>query len=497
MPLRETTPPSQPPRRLDPALLKLSGVLLAGAFAALLDSTIVTVAIDGLTRAFGAPVAKVQWVATAYLLAMAAVIPVTGWAVDRYGRRAAWAGALTLFGTGSALCAAAWSVESLIAFRVLTGLGGGMVLPLTMTILVQAAGPDRVGRALALVSVPVQLAPVLGPVLGGLVLESLGWRWIFLATLPLTAVALALAVRGVPADTPRQGERLDLVGLVMLSPGLAVLLYGLSVLGEGAHGPLLTAGGVLLLAGFSAHALRNRPGPPSPVIDLRLFTDGQFRIGAVLMFVFGLCIWGGMFLLPLFYQQVTGAGALMAGVLMAPMGAGVAVAVLLVGPLADRTGPRVPVVGGLALAALATLPFGFATEGSSGLLLGASLFVRGLGLGIASVPQMASVYRGVAPERVPRATSALNVVQRIGAATGTAGLAAVLAGTGQTAPAFQTAFWWMAALTAAAVLPGMFLPATRPATPGTGNPANARPVPRPCPPGPRGPHRLVESPCTR
>jgi EmrB/QacA subfamily drug resistance transporter len=454
---------SQTPRRLDPALLRLSGVLLVGACAALLDSTIVTVAIDSLSRTFDAPVAEAQWVATAYLLAMTAVIPLTGWIVDRYGQRAAWTGALVLFGTASALCAAAWSLPSLVALRVVTGLGGGMMLPLTMTILVRAAGQDRVGRALALVSVPGQLAPVLGPVVGGLVLDSLGWRWIFLATLPLTAVALALAVRGIPTDTPRRGERADLLGLALLPPGLAALLYGLSALGRGPHGPLAAVGGVLLLTGFAAHALRRRPGGPAPVLDLRLFADGQFRIGAFLMFVFGLCIWGGMFLLPLFYQRVTGADALMAGVLMAPMGAGVAVAVLFVGGPADRMGPRPLVVGGLVLAALATLPFGFATGDTSSALLGASLFARGLGLGTASVPLLAAAYRGLAPERVPRATSALNVVQRIGAAAGTAGLAlvlaAALAGADQPAPAFQAAFWWMTALTAVAVVPALFLPA--------------------------------------
>ena len=458
--------PVPAPTRLDPALWKLAGVLLVGAMAALLDTTIVNVAVDHLSHALDAPVSTAQWVASAYLLSTASVIPVTGWAVDRFGQRATWMMALGLFGLGSLLCATAWSIESLIAFRVITGLGSGMVLPLVMTVLVQAAGPQRLGRAIGLLSVPIQIAPAMGPVLGGLVLDSLGWRWIFLVSIPLVVLAMILGVRGVERGDPRASEWLDVLGLALLSPGIATMLYGLSVLGDVRFAPVFVGVGLLLIAGFAVHSLRRRSGGPAPVIDLRLFGDVLFRLGAMLMFVFGLCIWAGMFLLPLFFQQVQGTSALTAGLLMAPMAAGVALVNLFVGPIADRSGPRYLVVGGLLVGAVATAPFALAGPDTSQTLLASAMFVRGLGLGTAMVPMLATAYRRLPSDQVPRASSALNVTQRLGAAVGTAALAlllsSLLAGGTVPASAFRSTFWWMTGLTALALIPAMFLPKARP-----------------------------------
>ncbi|MFE3460310.1 DHA2 family efflux MFS transporter permease subunit [Nocardiopsis aegyptia] len=487
---RPATRTGTSPARVDAPLVRLAAVLLVGAVATMLDSTIVAVAIDGLARVFGSPVSAVQWVGTAYLLAMASVIPLSGWALDRFGARRAWIAAMLLFGAGSALSATAWSLASLVAFRVVTGLGAGLVLPLVIAILARAAGPGRLGRAMAMVTVPGQLAPVLGPLAGGLLLDGPGWRWLFLVHPPIAVLAVLAAVAVLPDDPAGGGDgdgsgdadgdavagerRLDLVGLALLSPALAALLYGLSTLGSGG-GPTaaaLTGAGLVLGGAFVWHALRRRPsGSPAPVLDLRLFREFRFTLGAALMFVFGAGIWAPMFVVPLFYQQARGASALEAGLLLAPQGLGMAVAVLCVGGLADRAAPRLLVVGGMALAAAATVPFAFATAHTPDLVLGAALFGRGVGLGAAGIPVMAVAYRGLAPDRIPRATSALTVLQRIGAAAGTAGLALVLtrvaaaaAGSGAPVPvaAFQSAFWWMIGLTAVALVPALLLPSTPP-----------------------------------
>src|SRR3954463_967838 len=207
----------------------------------ILDATIVNVALQTLRQDLGVSLATIQWVATAYLLALSAVIPLTGWMAERFGPRTVWMGSVAGFVVTSALCGLAWSAGALIAFRVLQGLAGGMIMPIGMIPLAQAAGPQRMGRVMSVVGVPMLLGPVLGPVLGGLIVEHLSWRWIFYVNLPVGVVGLVLAARLLPS-TRAEGTRgvtavppeLDWKGLLMLSPGVAMLVFGLSEVG--AHG---------------------------------------------------------------------------------------------------------------------------------------------------------------------------------------------------------------------------------------------------------------------
>ena len=204
---------------LDRAVLAVASVVVLGTIMSILDTTIVNVAIDRLARAFHAPLPTIQWVSTGYLLALATVIPLTGWAADRFGTKRLYILSLTFFLVGSALSGLAWSAGSLIGFRVLQGLGGGMIMPAGMTILARAAGPARIGRLMSVVGVPMLLGPILGPVLGGWLVDDVSWRWIFYVNLPIGAVALLLAFRILPRDRPEPKERLDWRGLVLLSPG--------------------------------------------------------------------------------------------------------------------------------------------------------------------------------------------------------------------------------------------------------------------------------------
>jgi EmrB/QacA subfamily drug resistance transporter len=259
--------------RLDPGVLKLGVIIVAGAITAMLDMTMVAVALADLTRAFHASVTTIQWVSTAYLLAIAMVIPVTGRLAERFGARGMWMFALTAFLAGSALCGAAWSASSLIAFRALQGVGGGMIVPLSMMTLAQAAGPEQRGRVMAIVAMPAQVAPILGPLIGGVIVDAGSWRWIFYVNVPICLLALLLAWRGIPGGGTRErGERwLDVTGLVLLAPGLALTLYGLAA--RTARLPLLAAG-IVLLAVFTVHALRSRG--VTPLLNLRLFSHRSF-----------------------------------------------------------------------------------------------------------------------------------------------------------------------------------------------------------------------------
>ena len=166
------------------------------------------------------------------MLAFASVIPLSGWASERFGAKRVWIASLLVFVTGSALCGLAWSIGSLIVFRVLQGLGAGMILPVGQTMLAQAAGPQRMGRVMSVIGVPMLLAPVLGPVLGGLIVEDWSWRWIFFLNLPVGVAAIVAAWRLLPEARPQLGQRLDLRGLALLSPGIALFLYGVSEAGS-------------------------------------------------------------------------------------------------------------------------------------------------------------------------------------------------------------------------------------------------------------------------
>ncbi len=451
------------PTRLDGAVLRLSAVVVTGTVTAMLDMTMVTVALTGLTRAFGAPVATVQWVNTAYLLAIAMVIPLVGRLAERFGARNMWLFALTVFLAGSALCGAAWSVGSLIAFRVAQGVGGGMIVPLSMMILIQAAGPERRGRVMAIATVPAQVAPIVGPLLGGLIVDGVGWRWIFYVNVPVCLVALLLSRRGVPDDGRREPRRLDLPGLALLSPALALIVYGLSRTGAPGGGLLPLVSGTALLAAFTCHALRT---PAAPLLDPRLFARRALAAASALNFVSRLSIFGALVLMPLYYQQVRGHGALTAGMLLAPQGLGTMLALPYVGRLTDRVGARPVVLTGIAVTTLGTIAYTQVTAHTHDLVLAGSLLVWGIGIAAVAVPVSAAAYQGLPPTMIAGATGALTMVQTVGASVGAAVLAAILQDRmtrhpGVSAAAFADTFWWILGFTALALVPALLLPMRR------------------------------------
>ncbi|WP_431780697.1 MDR family MFS transporter [Streptomyces chumphonensis] len=462
------------PERLDRGLLVLAGTLLIGAIAALLDSTIVSVALDAISEDLDASQAALPWISTAYLLTLALVTPVVGWAVDRFGAKPMWMFALTVFLGGSVLCGAAWSVESLIAFRVVKGVGGGMVLPMVQAILAQAAGPGRFGRVMSLVGIPGQLAPIMGPVVGGFIVEGIGWRWIFFVNVPVILVALLLARRVLPADGERRPTRVDRRGLLLLPPGMVALVYGFSRIDDvaGLTDPVtlaVLALGALLTALFCVHSARSA----DPLVDVRLFRSRSFSTSAVLLFLHGVAVYGALFVLPLFYARSLGYANDVIGWLLAPQGLGMLIGISLAGWLVDRYDQRLLVLGSTVLAALGTVGFTRLADAPDDLWLGASLCLRGIGLGVIGVAIITSAYRDVPADRIPRGTVMIAVVQRVGASFGTAVvallLAAHLSGTGrgpgglESPAAYGDTFWWVLALVLAMFVPALLMPRRPPA----------------------------------
>jgi EmrB/QacA subfamily drug resistance transporter len=453
---------------LDPALIKLALVLMLGSLASGLDTTIANVALDRLGHSFDVSVATVQWVSTGYLLALTMVIPLTGWATDRFGARAMWLASLGTFLLGSMLCGIAWSMSALIAFRVLQGLGGGMLLPLVRVILGRAAGQERMGRAMVFVAVPGGLAPVLGPILGGLVVGGLGWRWAFYINAPLCLLGLMLAWRLVPGGerNSRRG-RLDLLGLGLLAVGLAAVVDGLSEVGNNDGFAALSAWlplvfGAVLLAAYVIHALLSRT---EPIIDLRLFAVRSFTASSILQFLLGGSLFGAVFLLPLYYQQAQHVGVLHAGLLLAPLGAGMSLAMTYVGRLIDRTGAeRTITLVGMGLAVAGLVPYTLVGTTAGQVLLAVGLFLTGLGQGAVKLTAFTATYRGLTPAQVAPATSANRIRQQLRGVLGTVALALILqhTATTQAVPAaFGSTFTWALGLTAIAVIPALALPRRR------------------------------------
>lgn len=468
--------------RIDGPLARLIGVMVLGGFMALLDATIVNVGIGTLARHFHAPLDTIAWTASAYMLTLAAAIPVSGWAVDRYGGRAVWLAGLALFTCGSLLCALAWDPGALIAFRVVQGIGGGLMEPTMLTVLARAAGPRRAGRMMALMSIPMTLGPILGPVAGGLINEYLPWRWMFLVNLPVGAVAIALAVRTVPAGAPDGTERrpFDVLGLLLLSPGSVAVMYGLSQAATAGFGaPRVVAGlvlGTVFLLGYVLHALRT---PVPPLVDLRLLALRPYAASVAVMTLVGGVLFALLFLVPLYYQQVRGHGVLAAGLLLVPQGAGAFLGMPIAGRLSDRIGARALVPAGGAVVALTTLAYTQAGTGASLVWLGVCSAVCGFGLGLIGAPTMASVYRSVPAESTPSATGTLYVLNQIGAALGITVVTLLLqhrvSGGATPAEAFGTAFWWMVAAASVLLLAGFSLPGRPAAASGISSPVADEP----------------------
>src|SRR4029079_15833207 len=268
------------PDHIDAAVLKVAGVVVLGAIMSILDITVVNVALRTFQTAFvpkGSPpldYSTVAWTVTGYTLALATVIPMSGWAADRFGTKRLYMLAILLFTCGSVLCAAATSIGMLIGFRVLQGVGGGMLMPLGMTIMTRAAGPARMGRLMAILGVPMLLGPIFGPILGGWLIDHFSWHYIFLINAPIGLIALVYAQFALAKDNPQPSESFDFVGMLMMSPGLALFLYGVSSIpGEGGigHAKVLIPGfvGLALMVTFVLYSFR----PKHPLLDLRLFKN--------------------------------------------------------------------------------------------------------------------------------------------------------------------------------------------------------------------------------
>lgn len=452
--------------KLDPHVVRIALAVIAGGIAVIFDSTIVSIALRQLTDRLHTTLGTIQWVSTGYLLAMFVAIPLSSWLQARLGGKRLWIAALGVFLLGSVLCAFAWNAPSLIAFRVVQGLGGGVMVPLMITLIMQAAGGQSMGRLMALVGLPTSLGPILGPVIGGVILNWLDWRWLFLVNVPVCIVGAILAQRILPNDRPAPGPKpaLDVMGMLMLVPGLVAVIFGLSnVSKDGGAGrldvwlPVLA--GVVLVGAFLAWASRRGD---AALVDIALFNHRPLAVGSFVLFLLSIALYGAMLLLPLYWQDLRGEDALAAGLLLIPQGVGTLLSRTLGGRLTDDVGPRSVAVLGFLVVAVGTIPFSYAGPDTARWWLMLVLLVRGLGLGLVFTPIMSVAFVGLDRPQVPHASIITRVAQQLGGSFGTAVLAVVLEAAvrhgGSTVSGFHEAFWWATSFTVLGAALSLLLP---------------------------------------
>ncbi|WP_082960467.1 MULTISPECIES: DHA2 family efflux MFS transporter permease subunit [unclassified Mycobacterium] len=458
--------PPDYPDQIDARLLCIGAVCGLAGMMGHLDGTAVAVAQRTFLAEFGSTQAVVSWTMAGYMLAFAAVVPVTGWAADRFGSKRLFVGGVLVFTLASLLCTMAPNMLSLIAFRVIQGCGSGIMTPLSFVVLTRESGPKRLGRLVAVGAVPFLLGPIGGPILGGWLTGSYGWRWIFLINLPIGLGTVALAALMFPKDRPAPAEALDVTGMLLLSPGMAALLAGLSAVpGRGTladrHVLLPTAIGAALIAAFVRHAWRRADGP---LIDLRLLGNRMVRQANVTLLIFAVTYIGVLLLLPSYLQAVLHQTPLQSGIHLVAMGIGIAVTTPFAGALMDKDGP-----GGIVLIAfplmavgLGVFTFGVAHHAAYAPTLFAGLLLIGMGVGCAATPVSAACVQPLAPRQIARGTTLRSVNNQLGGAVGAALMTVLLTDRTKAAhhltQAYTAVFAVATALAVAASVAAAFLP---------------------------------------
>lgn len=402
------------------------GVVLFGTFMVVLDTTVVNLGLPSLQQDFGT-VDGVEWVVTAYLAAVGIAHMGSGWVADHFGRKQAFVSALGIFLIGSALCAAAPSLELLVAARVVQGVGGGLLLPVAVSTIYELFDPAERGRAMGIYGIAVMVAPAVGPVVGGGLVEAAGWRWLFLINIPIGLVALPLAVRFLRDSGFRNDRPLDRLGLLLSSVGMALLLIGLSLGGmTGWNRPDvigLLLGGVVSLVAFCLHALRTK----YPLVDLRILARPVFAIGMVALGLLSVAQYSRLVYIPLELGSARGVSALQIGLVMLPSAIGIALMMPVGGRMADKVGARLPTAIGVALLLASFWPLSHLSSDTSLVTISAVLFLGGLGSGLALMAPNIVALNSVPMREVSQASGLSAVSRQLSAAVGTAVLAAVYA----------------------------------------------------------------------
>jgi EmrB/QacA subfamily drug resistance transporter len=386
--------------------------IIAGLFMVVLDSTAMNVALSTLVKDFNTQLPTLQWVVTGYMLAQAAVIPLAGWLSDRYGAKNIFLISVVLFTIGSLLCATPNSASWLIAFRILQGLGGGFVMPVSMAYVFRLSPPNKVGAVMGMMGIPILFAPAIGPVLSGWLVEFHSWRWIFLINLPVGIFALIIGIMFLPKVARHDVGKVDWFGVILAPLAFASLSYGVNQGAESWSSNKTIIGltvGVIALIAFVISALRVK----NPLLELRVFRSVDFSIGIVIQWIAQFALFGAIFLLPQFLQQARGYEPFDTGLILFPQALASGLMMPIGGFLYDKIGARWLVVIGLGLVSGAIFQYSHVDMNTTGKDLILPLIMAGGGMGMMMMSLNTHLMSKAPRNLVSRVTSLTNAFQQI------------------------------------------------------------------------------------
>lgn len=405
-------------------------VVILGVFMSILDQTIVNIAIPRLQTAFGADIHLVQWVLTAYILTQGIITPTSAYFSERFGIKRFYIVSLAAFTLGSVLCGLAWSLPVLIFFRILQGAGGAALFPLSLTLLFREFPPQERGTAMGFFGIPTLLAPALGPTLGGYLVTYADWQSIFFINLPIGIVAIILATIYLHDAAPVRRTRFDFLGFFFAALGLGTFLYALSDASTDGWGSSIVLGcmavGIISLIIFIFVELNIIRHEGQPLLDLRVFANGPFRASTIANVFVTFGLFGGLFLFPIYLQNIRSLSAFQSGVTLLPQALASMVAVLIGGRLVDRIGVRAVVIPGLLILTVATWQLTFITAYSTLSWLQFILILRGLALGLCIQPLIVASLSEISPRLLAQASSMNTVTRSVSSSLGIAILATLV-----------------------------------------------------------------------
>ena len=413
--------------KLPKGIISIAWILVFAALPPMLDSTIVNIAVNNLAKVFSVTLDVTQWVVTGYVLALGIAVPFSGWLMRRFDGKKVYMSAMGLFLIGSLLCGLAWDVHSLIAFRMLQGFASGIMIPTLTALIAQVAGSKHIGRIMSIVGVPIVFGPIVGPIIGGLILQHLQWQWLFFVNLPIGVIAIFIMQWKLPKfEAIDQSAKLDWFGILLLALLSGMFIFSVTEIREQSTRATAILSFVIGSISLVAYLLYAWKKKDQALIPLNLFKSKSFSAAFLSLFLAGFATNGPMLLFPMFFQNVRGLNVITSALWLIPQGVGMLVTRPLIGKMTDKLGAQLVVLPSIVITIIGTLPFVFFDAGTTRWIIWAVLFVRGIGVGGITIPVMSDSYVGLQKSQVSAASVATRTIQNVGAAFGSAILATVV-----------------------------------------------------------------------